>query len=190
MKFNKATENKSNLFVTIKPNESVVGVLAGDPYEYSQHWGKPPIICPESDCKQCSDGLKPQFRFRLNFIINENGAYTPKILEMGWTVYKQLKDLNDDYDLTKHLIKIRRDGTGKDTKYNVIVPPKSELSEDQLKNIAALELVNLKHRKKSDATLRKENQDGPFMTKRDSVPDFDAPNSNDFMTKQDDNLPF
>ncbi len=105
------------------------GVFRGDVHEFKQHWPKEadrPTVCPEdASCEFCKEGkVKAGFRFRLNFLINENGAYVAKIFEQGWMVYCQLRDMHSsDYNLEKTIVKITRNGDGKNTTYTIMPLP-------------------------------------------------------------------
>lgn len=114
-------------FLKIQPDTKVKGILVGEPIQLEKEF----------------KGEK-KWRFRSNFIITENGAYIAKILEGGAAIFNQLKDLEDDgWDLTINLVTISRKGSGMETKYTVTPDPKGKLSEKQLDQIRAVELLDL-----------------------------------------------
>ncbi len=114
-------------FLKLGAGASVKGVFRGDVHEFKQHWvAQRSSLCPEdATCELCKEGTsKAQFRFRLNVLINENGAYVAKIFEQGWTVYCQLRDMHaSDYNLEKTIVKITRNGEGKNTTYTIMPLP-------------------------------------------------------------------
>lgn len=150
----------------IEDGKSIDGVFRGDPYEFEQHWtGKFPTECPgRATCTECKAGDKPFFRFRINFIVKENGAYTAKVFEQGWRVYTSLKALHDaGYELEKTTVIVARTGSTKqDTKYTITPKPKGELSELVDKALSQIPLHSL------------ENQpDGPDTTDTETVAEED-----------------
>jgi hypothetical protein len=152
-------ETGSKNFLDLKKAGAIQrGVFAGEVFKFKQHWSqtqKKGTICPGFEkCETCakvtdemSDEEKkkywPSFRFRVNFIINENGAYTAKIFEQGATVYDTIVPLGQDYDLRKHLFKITRHGSGKDTTYSIVPVPNGQLDAEKLKQISEVTLQSL-----------------------------------------------
>lgn len=132
----KAPEGSKN-FLKIKDGESVRGVFVGEFYHFYQKWmnGKS-IICEEGD----ADG---KVRFRCNFVTaDERNELTAKIWEFPYSVYEQLKGINDDYELDKTKVKVTRSGTGTDTTYQVIplAAEKDKLTGKHLEAIAQVPL--------------------------------------------------
>lgn len=142
MKFQKrempAGEGKGT-FLKFKDGESKVGVLRGEVYEFFQMWegGKSQVVPEEHP------GAKS--RFRLNFVTKEEGEVKAKIFEFGLTIYNQLAEISEDYDLEQTAVKITRRGTGTDTIY-MIIPAKEQPSASQLKTIQAIPLNPLEHK--------------------------------------------
>lgn len=125
------------------------GVFKGEPYDFRQHWiqgEQKSTVCPGVGCPLCAQGEKPSFRFRLNFIVSENGVYTAKILEQGWTVYEALKNLHEsDYNLEEYVLKITRHGDGTNTSYSVVPLADGKLPPEKLKLINEVPLLELAH---------------------------------------------
>ncbi len=145
MNFREDGEGGNPNLVKLKDKESIYGVLRGDVFEFRQHWPKGqarPSICPGEGCPLCAQGSKASFRFRANILTLENKAWAAKILEMGWKVYSQLREINRDNPLEGSLLKISRVGTGQnDTNYfvNFVKPvPASEA-----KALDAIQLLGL-----------------------------------------------
>lgn len=155
-------------FLKLAPGGSVKGVFRGDPHEFHIHWvGNRSSLCPEdASCEMCREGTnKHKFRFRLNFLINENGAYVPKVFEQGWTFYCQLRDLHaSDYDLEKTIVKITRNGEGKNTTYTIIPVPNGVVTADLEKKLAAIALIPLgdDSAPEPDESGDDDNEDVPF----------------------------
>ena len=127
--------SQGGMFVKLASGESVKGVLRGRINEFYSVFedGKSNVVSKE-------DGGK--FRFRVNFVVENEGDFTPKVLEQGATVYKQLRTISSDYDLEHTLIKITRNGEGTSTTYSVLPMPKP-LAGEQLKKLDAVTLHEL-----------------------------------------------
>lgn len=143
----------SDKFLKLQPNESASGLFQGDPLEFYVKWeNKKATVVDDS-----VDGA--QFRFRINFLVNENGAFVPKIFEQGARVYRQLKMLNEECDLEKTVVKILRTGEGMQTNYTIIPTLKTQLSAAVLKSISQVKLNDLSPAKKSE---EKNSEGSPF----------------------------
>jgi hypothetical protein len=149
MKFTKRempTSNGSNgtMFLKFKDGEAKTGVLRGDIYEFTQVWenGKSQVV-EESH----PDGKS---RFRLNFVTQEDGKFVAKIFEFGLTVYNQLADIAEEYELDKTKIKISRRGTGMDTVWNILPLLKEPIPPKLLKDLEAVPLNILEHKAKTE----------------------------------------
>lgn len=148
MKFSEGNKSSNKMdYLKMKAGESVRGTFRGDPHTFKMHWlndQKKSQLCSGSGCPLCSAGDKPKFRFRLNFIMNENGAFVAKVFEQGWTVYETLKALHEgDYNLEQHVMKISRHGSGTDTSYSIVPVPNGQLSKEQESQVAKVQLHTL-----------------------------------------------
>jgi hypothetical protein len=139
----------SKNYVKLKDGESVVGIFAGDIYEFSKHWVvNRSVVCTGEGCEHCkSSGKRGGFRFRVNFVVkNPLGAYEPKIFEQGWKVYKNLRELNEEYPLEDTIVKITRQGSQmNDTSYSVLPIKDCLVKPDLAVKIKALKLIDLRH---------------------------------------------
>lgn len=143
MQFRKIEETAgSQSYIRLKDKESVVGMFVGDPYEFFSLWeNSKPRAVPEG-----TPGAS--FRFRLNFVVREGTNFTPKIFENGATVYRQLDELNAEYDgLDTIYVKITRNGSGMETTYSIL-PSKAAPKAEELKHIKSLDLHDLSHKEK------------------------------------------
>ena len=137
-----------NSFIKLKDGESVTGVLAGEKkeYHYLGGYGKPMEEVPPGT-------YGARFKFKMNFIVVENGKLVPKILDAGKQIYNALKELAgnggpESYDLSRYRIKISRSGSGQfDTEYTVMPLPNGALTDAQMKQIQAVELLPLESKK-------------------------------------------
>lgn len=163
MKFKEKVSGGKN-FLRLKSGESVRGVFIGEPHEFKQHWiNKKGVLCKGEGCELCKEGPKSKFRFRINLIINENGAYVSKIFEQGYTVYDALRSLNEEWPLEDHLVKITRNGSGTDTSYAVVPQAQGKLSEERKKQIQDVKLHDLEGLKASEPELENDaNEDIGF----------------------------
>lgn len=148
------------------------GLLVGTPKLFKTHYrgdrGLPSLDClalPE--CPECAKGNRPGDRFKINFIIRENGTYVSKILEGSWKLYDNLAAIHKSgYDLSKNLIELSK--AGKET-IALPLPVGGQVSEQQLAQIKSVPLKSLE-RTKSEAFVAdiptmgafERNEDVPF----------------------------
>lgn len=151
MQFTKRKVTKSSsgpgVFLKFKDGESKVGVFKGEVYEFFSKW--------ENDKSHVVEATETgaQSRFRLNFIIHEDGKFNPKIFEFGVGVYNQLADLSEEYDLEQIKVKITRRGVGKDTMWMILPILKEPLAPKTLKEIGAIPLNILEHKPQNDTPM-------------------------------------
>lgn len=140
-----STGSEGKNFISLKDQQSVIGIFRGDVFEYYRHWenrnSKP---CTGEGCELCARGNKPRFAFRLNFIVREGDKRVAKILERGSKDYKQLKNLNGSYPLDKTVVKITRYGSDmNDTNYVILPEPSIKYDEKMERDLQRVELLNL-----------------------------------------------
>lgn len=141
-------------FLKMKSGQSIEGVFRGDPYDFKVHWtDNHSVLCVGYDkCEHCKKGDKPRFRFRLNFIMKENGINVAKVFEQGWETYQILRALHQgDYNLERHIMKVTRTGDGKDTKYTVLPKPNGLLNEAAEIAISKVQLHLLTHEQEAES---------------------------------------
>lgn len=132
-----------SIFLKVEPGKSIKGILKGDPLDFQTHWKSgASTVCKGEQCTLCKENVKKGFRFRINFLVNEEGTYVAKIFEQGGVVYDQLKSLTADYVLEKTLVKITREGEGLHTKY-AILPLPHTFTEESLKMLSGVSLQDL-----------------------------------------------
>lgn len=150
-------------FIKIQDGKSVVGLCAGDPYEFFQHWvGKKSEECIGEMCKLCRDG-SPKERFRINFIVKEANGYVAKIFEQGPTVYGLLRTISKRYPLNETLIEICRSGSGlNDTSYSILPMDKSLVTPEKLELIKKVKL--------HDLTLKEQKETVPSIDNDETIP--------------------
>lgn len=144
MKFTKreisSSENGNGVFLKLKDGESVTGVFRGEVYEFRSKW--------ENGKSKLVDEKDPEgkTRFRLNFVMREGDKFVPKIWEFGVSVYNQLADINEEYDLTQTKVKLTRRGTGTDTTYSILPLLKEPIPPKVMKEIEDVILNVLEHK--------------------------------------------
>lgn len=124
-------------YLRMKDGDSFKVVLQGDPYEFSTLWeqGKSRVV---------PDGTpKASFRFRINAVLKEDGKYVAKIWEQGARVYKALKALADDYDLSQTVLKVTRSGSTKDDTSYAVVPMPGGVDSNVQREITKIKLHDL-----------------------------------------------
>jgi hypothetical protein len=128
--------NGSGNFLKLKDGESVQVVFRGNPYEFYVQW-------ENGKATQCNAGARDaKFRFRINAVVSENGVMVAKIFEQGAVVYNDLKELHAEYGLETTKIKIKRNGSGTDTTYQIL-PLKGDLTKEQVEKLQAVKLHDL-----------------------------------------------
>lgn len=145
----------SKNFLKLKDKESVKGIFYGDPHEFSILWenGKSSVV---------PDGTpKSSFRFRINFITKEGPSYVAKIFENSATVYRQLGDLHEEYNLQETVVKITRNGTGMETTYSIL-PLKDPVTPELKEHLKTIELNDLETRKDNKPPAFDADENIPF----------------------------
>jgi hypothetical protein len=142
------------LFISLKDGDKVQGVFRGEPFVFGTHWkaGKSQVCTGKPECPGCAAGESPKMRFKLNMVLKQDGVWTAKIYEGGYSVYKQLKELHEgDYDLETTAVSISRKGTEMDTEYSVLpLPPSKNVTPADLASIAHVPLNKLKDETEDD----------------------------------------
>lgn len=146
-------------FVRLGDGDEIIGVCVGDVFKFKQHWtGSRSEVCSQDTlCTFCAQGVKPGFRFRVNFIVKQpDNTYLAKILEQGWNFLEELDFLNSECDghLERHAIKISRKGKAMDTKYRV--KDMGSLSTEKLEVIAKVSLHDLSLKEKAETPIASE----------------------------------
>lgn len=118
--------------------------VVGRPFQVDIHWERgldgqnKKVICPGAGCPICKAGHVPMSRYQVLVIDRTDGKV--KILEGGPRIFSAIKDyaMDPDYgDPTKYDLKIKKEGSGRETKYTVLAAPtKSDLKPEEI------ELVN------------------------------------------------
>lgn len=147
--------NGSKNFLKLKPSESVYGIFMGDPYEFYSLW-------ENGRGKDVPEGTAgSSFRFRINFVVKDGAVYVPKIFENGVTVYNQLKELHEEYALDTIVVKITRNGSGKETSYSII-PANQKLTKETLAHLKTLQLNELVSQAPQQNGQTQDNEEIPF----------------------------
>lgn len=157
MRFKKIEESSgSQDFIKFKDKQSVVGIFVGEPYEfYSIFENKKQREVPEG-----TPGAR--FRFRLNFIVKDGPTFTPKIFENSASVYRQLDELNAEYDdLSAIYVKITRNGVELETTYSIL-PSKTPPKKEELAHIKTLKLHDLRRSDNQSIAHNADGEDIPF----------------------------
>lgn len=185
----KELENNSRSanILKLKPGEEVKGLFRGNSFKFYQHWiqgQKQPSLCGKTDgnfCHYCDQGMKVTTRFKVNFLLNENGKIKPMIFEQGMGTLRDLAALNEMTPLDKSYVKIKRIGSGKDTRYPIIVI--QQVEPGVLKKLEGIKLFDLKPKD----TTTKQNGNSPSTAESaiSALPDEPpAWDENDLMAEQ------
>jgi hypothetical protein len=125
-------------FLKVEVGQSVTGVFRGEFVSYWQKW-------PKGGNKETSDVEKPGFqeRFKVNFVVFEDGAFVAKILDCNLFLYNQIADINESLDIETIKCKVTRQATGKGSTYFAMPVLKEPIPAKALKAIEAVELNSL-----------------------------------------------
>ena len=112
------------------------------------------IICPGAACPVCKKGEKPSVRYAMLVLDKKNwteqdgyGDDGPKVklMETGITVVRAIKDYATSSlygDPSKYDLIIKKEGSGRDTKYAVVPDPnKSDLTAEELEAVKNAQTV-------------------------------------------------
>ncbi len=148
---------KAGNLMRIVSKPSVIEVHWEDSYEDGTKKAHK-INCLGAKCVLCEHGSKPRHRYQLLVIDKSNwsredgyGSDGPqvKVLETGISVMKQIKTYATDPeygDPTTYDIKIKKEGSGKETRYAVVPSPKTipltEEEKDAVENSPTLKDLN------------------------------------------------
>jgi len=171
-------------FLKLNPGLTIMRVVSR-PIELDIHWentvdgAKKKIICTGGDCPICKAGHVPTKRFQTLVIDREDQQV--KILEGGSSIFGQIKGyaLDSDYgDPTKYDIKIKKEGSGRETKYTVVPSPnKTELTieeREKINNSKTLKDINVLKTKEELLEMGLEVLSGSFGTINSSATTNDA----------------
>jgi len=163
------------------PTKTVTGVFRGD-------------ICVYREDRMTretypADDPRGAFRFRINFVVNENGAMTAKIFNSSTGTHKALTDYINNLkaqgkDYTKVITKLTRTGQGVETTYTMEEVPQA-LTPQQLSALNGIRLLNLEPKSKTTTTF---NDFGT--TKPAASTGFGADSACAIATPNPDNVPF
>jgi len=143
----RAKENKgNNLFIKMKDGDMIAGMPVGETFPKATHFIKNDnekgrqFECAGDDCEICKSGEKPNVRFYLNFIMlnDTTNMYEAKILNLSSTALTQLHECLElaESPFGQSVIKIKRSGSGTDTKYHFhFVKRKEDMPEVKLADI-------------------------------------------------------
>jgi hypothetical protein len=148
----KISSGESTPYMKLETGANQIRIVS-KPYQASIHWentrdgSKKKVICLGANCPLCKRGKVPQQRFQVLAINRKNGKV--EILEFGKQIYNEISQYARDKeygDVTKYDLKIKKEGSGRETKYTVIASPKqSELTAEEvslLEGAKSLEELN------------------------------------------------
>jgi hypothetical protein len=144
----RSAEGGSTSYLKLEDGQAVKVVIRGEVNTFYAHWvggGAPNVIC-EGRGKPCCDKYgKAIFRFRVNVLVEENGAYVAKMLEQGGTLYDSIAAIAEEYALDDYIMRLSRKGKGKDDTVYSIVPAKDgKITKEQKKQFDAIKLLDVK----------------------------------------------
>jgi hypothetical protein len=132
-------------FMKLVSGANVVRIV-GRPSLIELHWEKAAdgstkkVVCPGAGCPICKAGHAPMSRYQVKVIDRgEKDEIKVKVLEGGPTIFNSIKAfaMEPEYgDPTKYDVKIKKDGSGRETKYTVVASPKkTDLTPEEVKAV-------------------------------------------------------
>jgi len=119
-------------FMKLQTGQNQLRVV-GKPSMIDIHWEKgidgqqKKVICPGAGCPICKAGHVPMVRYQVQVIDRTDGKI--KVLEGGPTIFNAIKQyaMEPDYgDPTQYDLKIKKEGSGRETKYTVLATPQKK----------------------------------------------------------------
>ena len=113
------------------------------------------IICPGSECPLCKAGAKPSVRYAV--LVLDKCKWSPqdgygdegpkvKLMEVGITVVRAIREYATSSlygDPTKYDLIIKKEGTGRETKYSVVPDPnKSDLTPEEREVVESMPTIH------------------------------------------------
>jgi hypothetical protein len=128
-------DGNGGAYLKLEDGTAVTGVFRGEVFEFFQIW-------PYGGDKQVFATRVPgsSSRFKINFVTQEGGKFVAKVWEIGLSVYNQLADIAEEYDLEVTKVKITRRGEGKATNYMVLPLIKEKIPKAAMAEIEAVKL--------------------------------------------------
>lgn len=119
-------------YLKIKDGEFIDIVIMGEPYTY---YGK-----YQDKTEYKTKVPDSSFKFKLQVVVKQDGAYVGKILNGGFFLISDIKE-NIDENGVDSIYRIKRKGTGTDSRYFVIF--KTKVPEEQMKSLKDVPLPAL-----------------------------------------------
>ena len=139
--------------------DRAVVVFLGEPYPREVCFVEGKYVAFDDTLK--AQGLKPTLRIALNVALLDTKEM--KVLEQGVTFFKDLVRVRDKYTLEKWAFEVQRHGAAKDPKTTYSILPEKQLNPDELREFAALQLLDLQKLYESGpADEPAAPQDGPI----------------------------
>lgn len=124
--------------------------IVGKPSLVDIHWEKgvdgsnKKIICPGAGCPICKAGHVPMNRYQVQVVDRADSKV--KVLEGGPTIFNSIKAyaMDPDYgDPTTYDLKIKKEGSGRETKYTVVAAPKkSHITDEEQKAVESTKTLS------------------------------------------------
>jgi len=133
------------LFVRLaNDGDKVVGCFLGSPFAREVHWnGERYVECAgKRTCSLCGEGIKASLRTSMNFYVLTEQAL--KVVEGGVAWFKDLIKCREKYGLERWSFELERHGASGDPKTHYSILPDEKLSDEQQRQLARLELHDLK----------------------------------------------
>lgn len=138
------TEAKKAKFLSFPQGITNIRVLDSEPYSRWQHWipsAKRSVTCIGKGCPICevvknakANGETPAFNSRKTHSLNVINRTTGEVevIEQGNGFFEELRELLiEEGDIRNYDIKVKKTGTGLNTKYRLTAGDKSEVNQTE-----------------------------------------------------------
>lgn len=141
MGFGKLKEMKSGggHIIKLEDGKDITGVFCGEPVTFFAYFNEKEKRSTMKTEPFMMEGKEAKERFRANFVTKgPDGKLVAKVFEGSAAMGRKLADLEAEYDFPNTWFKIKRQGSGKNTEYNVMY--REPVTESQRKLVDAVEL--------------------------------------------------
>jgi len=158
------------LFVKLKNDgDTAVGAFVGDPHIRETFWtGKG---TETYDPAVHGKDAKTSVKVKLNFFAPGAGM---RIFEMNTNIFKDVLIVREKYGLDKWLFEVKRNGAAGDMKTTYAVLPEREMTKEELAELAAAEVLDLKEKAPDAAEFSDDEDDSGAVINAEQVAAFVA----------------
>ena len=140
-------------FMKLENGDNRIRIVSA-PARINAHWEKTvdgknkKVVCPDHDCPLCEKGERATARYQIQ-VIDRADPDKIKVLDCGKQVMNAISVFTADPDYgdpTEYDIKIKKEGSGRDTHYSAVAVPRkvplTAAEQEMVKNARSLREIN------------------------------------------------